>query len=314
MISVAASGGGRPSVDVSARLEPYVSDEPCVTRFDLLRRSIARSTIRLAGQEPIIRLGKDREAIHDARVATRRLRSDLRTFRPLLDVAWCESLREELRWLGEILGQVRDAEVLRDRLSARIAATTDSGLAAGKVLIDELEITRLDARRRLLADLASPRYAELVERLIVGVELPITRDGEADRPAEAAGSLMIRPWRRLAKGVRRLDVVPEDAALHAVRIRVKRVRYAAEALAPAFGKRADRFAAAAKGLQETLGDHQDAVMTGKWLAEQGTGADDPSVAFAAGRLVEHEATDRDRSRTAWPKAWARLEGRKRFWT
>ena len=312
MIPVPGGEETRPLVDVQARLEPFVSEERSVTQLDLLRRSIARSTIRLAGQEPIIRLGED--GIHDARVATRRLRSDLRTFRPLLDVAWCESLREELRWFGEILGRVRDAEVLRDRLSARIAAIPDSGIAAGKVLIDELEITRLDARRRLLADLASPRYSELVEQLAVGAGLPITRDGEADRPAEAAGSLMIRPWRRLAKAVLGLDPVPEDAALHAVRIKVKRVRYAAEALAPAFGKRADRFATAAKRLQETLGDHQDAVMTGEWLTEQGIGADDPSVAFAAGRLTEREATDRDRSRTAWPKAWARLEGRKRFWT
>jgi CHAD domain-containing protein len=301
-------------MDVGTRLERFVSEDPCVTQLDLLRRSIARSTIRLARQGPIIRLGEDPEGIHDARVATRRLRSDLRTFRPLLDVAWSESLREELRWLGEILGQVRDAEVLRDRLSARIAAIPDPEIAAGKVLVDELEITRLEARRRLLADLGSPRTVELIEQLVVGAGLPITRDGEADRPAEAAASLMIRPWRRLAKAVRRLDPIPEDAALHAVRIRVKRVRYAAEALAPAFGKRADRFAAAAKALQETLGDHQDAVMTGEWLTEQGTRADDPTVAFAAGRLAEHEASDRDRSRTAWPKAWARLERRKRFWT
>jgi CHAD domain-containing protein len=125
---------------------------------------------------------------------------------------------------------------------------------------------------------------------------------------------MARPWRRLSKAVRRLDPVPGDAALHAVRIRTKRVRYAAEALSPAFGKRADRFAGAAKALQEVLGDHQDAVMAAEWLTQHGNGADDPSVAFAAGRLAEHEARDRDRARTAWPKAWARLEGRKRFWT
>jgi CHAD domain-containing protein len=299
---------------VRARLERFDAGSPADTQLDLLRRAIARPTIQLVEQEPIIRLGEDPEGIHDARVAARRLRSDLRTFRPILDAAWCAALREELHWLGGILGQVRDAEVLRDRLGARVAAIPDSVIAAGKVLLDDLEITRFEARRRLLADLESPRYAELVEQLVAGASLPMTRDGESDRPAAAAGALMTRPWRRLSKAVRRLDRIPEDAALHAVRIRAKRVRYAAEAVAPAFGERADRFAKAAKALQEVLGDHQDAVMAAEWLTEHGSGADDPSVAFAAGRLAEHESSDRDRARAAWPKAWARLEGRKRFWT
>jgi CHAD domain-containing protein len=313
-MTMGATEGPRSPVEVRARLEPFASEDPPVTQLELLRRAIASSTIRLVEQEPIIDLGQDPEGVHDARVAARRLRSDLRTFRPHLDVAWCTSLREELRWLGGVLGQVRDAEVLRNRLGGRIEATPDSGIAAGKVLLDELEMTRLEARRRLLADLGSPRYAELVEQLIVGAVQPIMRDGEADRPAQGAGSLMVRPWRRLAKAIRRLDPAPEDAELHAVRIRVKRVRYAAEALAPAFGKRADRFARAAKTLQEVLGDHQDAVISAAWLTEHGGGADDAAVAFAAGRLAEHEARDRRRSRKAWPRAWERLEGKTRFWS
>ena len=78
--------------------------------------------IRLLRHDPGVRLGIDIEDVHQARVATRRLRSDLRTFQPLLDEAWADALRDELRWLGAELGRVRDAEVLRDRL--RAAATT----------------------------------------------------------------------------------------------------------------------------------------------------------------------------------------------
>jgi CHAD domain-containing protein len=312
MTSIGAGGQRRSPIE--PRLVPSVPEGASETQLELVRRAIARSTIKLAEQEPIIRLGQDPEGIHDARVAARTLRSDLRTFRPILEIAWSEPLRGELRWFGRVLGRVRDAEVLRDRLRARIEGISDPGIAAGNVLLDELEIVRLAARRRLLANLSSPRYAELMERMLAAASLPVMRAGEAKRPAEEAGTLMARPWRRVVKAVRGLDEVPEDAALHAVRIRVKRVRYGAEALAPAFRKKADRFAKAAKTLQEVLGDHQDAVMAGAWLSERGAGAGDPSVAFAAGRLAEHEATARDRTRTAWPKAWARLEGRKRFWT
>jgi CHAD domain-containing protein len=313
MIGPGTDGGRRLPDDVQAQLGPILSGR-CVTQLDLLRRTMARSTIQLVEQEPVIRFERDPDAIHDARVAVRRLRSDLRTFRPLLDPDWCEALRGELGWVGEILGLVRDPEVIAGRLGSRIAALADATIAAGKVLLDELEDARLDARRRLLAELGSARYAELVERLVLGANQPSMREREAGRPARAAAPLMIRPWRRLARAIDRLGPDPDDVALHAARIKVKRIRYAAEALGPAFAEPADRFVEVAKASQEVLGDHQDAVITGAWLAEHGTVVDDPVVAFAAGRLAEHEARDRDRCRKVWPKAWARLEREKRFWT
>ena len=62
-----------------------------------------------------------------------------------------------------------------------------------------------------------------------------------------------------------------------------------------------------------LGDHQDAVVAASWLTERGVDAEDRSVAFAAGRLTEHELMERDRARHRWPKAWKRLERSERFW-
>ncbi len=62
------------------------------------------------------RLGRDPEELHKMRVATRRLRAFLRTGRPLLDADWAEALRLELRWLGGVLGPVRDLDVLIDHL------------------------------------------------------------------------------------------------------------------------------------------------------------------------------------------------------
>lgn len=307
--------GTLPSLEeVRFRLDPLTHPDTGPTALDLVRGAIARSTIRLVAQDPIVRLGEEPEGIHDARVAARRLRSDLRTFRPLLDPAWAEALRAELEWIGGLLGQVRDAEVLRARLQPRIEAKADTGMASGKVLLDDLEADRLEARGRLLDGLRSARYGALVERLVGGARRPRTRGRKVGRPAVAMGPLVAGPWRALARGVRRLGPDPDDAALHAVRIKAKRVRYAADAFLPAFGRPARRFGSAARKLQDVLGDHQDAVVAASWLAVRGTTADDPSVAFAAGRLAELELADRDRSREAWPAAWARLERRKRFWT
>ena len=135
-----------------------------------------------------------------------------------------------------------------------------------------------------------------------------------DRPAASTGSLMKRPWAKLSGSATALGPGSSDAALHATRIETKRVRYGAEALVPVFGKRAARFASAAETLQETLGEHQDAVVAMAWLTERAMEADDRAVAFTAGRLAELETVSRDRAREAWPKAWKRLERRKRFWT
>ena len=92
------------------------------TALDVIRSAIAVSTVRLTSSDPVVRAGEDPEGVHKARVAARRLRSDLRTFRPYLDRDWADALRDEIGWLGRLLGPVRDAEVLAARLRRRVAA------------------------------------------------------------------------------------------------------------------------------------------------------------------------------------------------
>lgn len=312
MTSTELEKGPRSIEEVRSELDP-VADLEGTTAIDLLRRTMARSTVRLVEQVPIIELGEDPEGIHDTRVVARRLRSDLRTFGPLLDPAWSKPLRAELGWVGALLGRVRDPEVLIARLGVQIEAIADPGIAAGKILLDDLELQREGARRRLLEALRSPRFDALVHRLVEGASDPRSVEGGSEDAAETAGTLMSRPWRRLKRAAGRLGPEPEDADLHRLRIKVKRVRYAAEAFTPTFGTPADRFATAARKLQDLLGEHHDAVVSLGWLTANGIGADDTSVAFAAGRIAEHESMARDRHRDAWPKGWARLEQRKRFW-
>jgi CHAD domain-containing protein len=104
---------------------------------------------------------------------------------------------------------------------------------------------------------------------------------------------------------------PTDENLHAARIRAKRVRYAAEAVSPVFGKRAKAFAEAAVELQDVLGEHQDAVVAGGWLREA---ADSGGDAFVAGQLAAAEAQAAASSREAMPAAWKELSRKRlRFW-
>jgi CHAD domain-containing protein len=298
---------------VQLELDPLTQLGDGSTALDVVRSALAGSTIRLVSHDPIARTGEDPEGVHQARVGVRRLRSDLRTFRPVIDRSWADELRVELRWLGRLLAPVRDAEVLGARLRERIERTTTFELAPAKVLLDGLEADRLAARRRLLVGMGSRRYEELVVRLVRAALEPVASGDLVEQPAENLGSLMNRPWRKLSKSAVALGPGSSDAALHAARIQAKRLRYGAEALAPVFGKRATRFAVAAEALQDVLGEHQDAVVAMAWLADRGIEADDQAVAFTAGRLAQLEALSRDGARERWPKAWKRLDRSPRFW-
>ena len=88
----------------------------------LIRHAIATSVARLLRHQAGAHAGDDPEDVHQARVACRRLRSDLRSFRSMLDPEWVRQTRDELSWAGRLLGEVRDVEVLLDRLHGRLAS------------------------------------------------------------------------------------------------------------------------------------------------------------------------------------------------
>ncbi len=115
---------------------------PKATVAELVQAAIAGGVLRLVEHDPIVRIGEDPEGVHQARVATRRLRSDLRTFRPVVDTDWSEPLRDELRWLGELLGRVRDADVLLQLLTNKAEALPDDERCHAQTLIERLRVLR----------------------------------------------------------------------------------------------------------------------------------------------------------------------------
>jgi CHAD domain-containing protein len=300
-----AVAGRSPSGTVHDPVAITVPDVgPAATAGEVVRHALARSVVQLLRHDPGARRGDDPEDVHQLRVATRRLRSDLRTFAPLLDEGWVDGRRAELAWLGALVGAVRDADVLTDRLQAQLRTLPDSDAATGAALISRLGVERDAARAAMLAGLCSPRYEALVEQLVCAAREP-QRSEEGARMARAPArdllpGLVHRRWRRLAEAASALGEEPSDLALHRVRILAKRTRYAAEAAAPVVGRRMGRFAAAVEDVQDLLGRHQDAVVAEAWLRAAATAED----ALVAGELVLVQQLERDRLRRAWPATWA----------
>jgi CHAD domain-containing protein len=278
-----------PEVPEPPALDP-VSPAKAAIRAHLLRYVRA-----LRSEDLLVRLDAE-DAVHQLRVATRRLRSGLRAYGPLLDSEWAGPLREELRWLARGFAAARDAEVQLARL---VGHAQELGRLGGA---DEDEVADVQAflRRRLGAEqeagraeglslLASERYLHLHDTLVAAANEPAVLT-EAERPcAEALPPLAKRAWHRLDKAVRKLDLDDPDELWHAARIAAKRARYAADACAPALGKPAEKLAGQLSRVTDVLGEHQDAVVATHTLARLATAGRVPArTAYWLGVLHAHE--------------------------
>src|SRR6266567_3718137 len=308
----AGAGAPDPTPKHIRALGPRAMEPPEVSPLPVTPESPAREVIRavlaeavaaILRNDPLVRTGKDPEAVHQARVATRKLRSHLRTFGPLLEPEWTEPLRSELGWLAMALGAVRDREVLLERLRERARSLPASDSRSASSLLHLLEIEIESLRKKLYAELDSQRYVDLLESLVAAAHAPMTTL-DADQPAsQVLPPLATGPWRRLRSAVRQLPEQPTDPELHRIRILAKRARYAAEAVAPVVGA-ATAFARAAAKLQTVLGEHQDSVTAQAWLrAAKVTGR----RAFVAGELIALEGIAAEKARSDWPKVWKSLD-------
>ncbi|MDH5371417.1 MAG: CHAD domain-containing protein [Acidimicrobiia bacterium] len=272
------------------------------TAGEVVHASIARSVRRLLDHAPAVVLDENPEGVHQARVATRKLRSDLRTFRRLLDREWADRLRDGLRGLTELLGRVRDMDVLLSRLSGLLENVQESEREAAEAICATLQAERNDALEQVIEEFREPSYVELLDRLVEACEAPkLTK--AAQRPSGAPLLKLVRkPWQKLRAAVHGLPDQPTPEELHRIRILTKRARYAAEAVAPVGGPAAELFGARLSELQDVLGEHQDAVFAGAWLRRS-----DSSVAPAAAELIGLEKGRADRAAEAWRPVWLSID-------
>lgn len=303
----ATDGDGRPKLLRALGLEPVVPPAPAAPDAppaDRLRAMIAAQLHQIIAHDPGTRLGEDPEALHQMRVACRRLRAFLREAGAMLVPEWVGPLREELRWLGDETGAVRDLDVLRQRLSDEIASLDAADARGGAGLIRALEAERAGLRTTLLAALRSERYL----RLLAALDAAAREPGIAD-PAVSLEEVARDAWKGLRKAVQGLGQEPSDEALHGVRIKAKRARYAAELVAADGAKRVRRFIKRAKNLQDLLGEYQDSVVASRRLRDLAARSRGAASAFVAGRLLERAAAGRAEILGQIPKRWRKLEKR-----
>jgi CHAD domain-containing protein len=260
----------------------------------------------LAAHDPRVRLDQH-DAVHQMRVATRRLRSVLAAYRPLFDRTVTEPLRDELRWLGAVLGEARDAEVLHARLRAAVDAEPDDlllGPVVARIDTDLLGRYR-EAHARILEALDGDRYLAL----LVALDGVVATGGRKTIPRGVR-----RTWRRVRAAASAVEAAPperRDEALHDVRKAAKRARYAAEAARPALGRPAKRYASRMKDVQGLLGDQHDTVVAREVLRAMGAQAFLAGEnGFSYGRLHAGEERRGAELRELYPRAWARASARR----
>ena len=258
------------------------------------------------------------DAVHRMRVTIRRLRSALATFGPLLDSASSEVLRAELKWLADVLGGARDAEVMRERLVALAGGQSldpsPEGSTVGAAPGDlgkVLDARYVAAHAEVVRVLSSARYYRLLDALDLLVSSPPWTSTAAEPARKVLRGLLRRDWKRLARRVEATrgaaTQVERDQALHEVRKAAKRLRYACEAVSARFGAAALALGKAAKELQEVLGEHQDSVVSRRLLqslAERGVLNGDAGLVLGRLHLLEQQHAERSLSHfdVAWRAA------------
>jgi CHAD domain-containing protein len=293
--------------EIGRLVEGVVADKPLVPGPPLprepgalrLREMLEEQRRSLVAHDPGTRLGEDPENLHQHRVASRRTRAFLRATRAYLDPDWVRTLTAPLAELADATGPVRDLDVLLEHVRDEIGTLPADERDGGRALVALLERDRHASRSDLLAVLEGDTYRALLARLRLPPRLaPGVETVRLDRVAR-------KEFRRLAKAVGRLGKHPDDAAVHGLRIRLKRARYAAELAVPG-GEVGRRFAEDAKALQTLLGEHQDAVVAEQRLRSTVIGGAETAAAFVAGRLAERQTYRRRRVAERLPDAWKRL--------
>ncbi|MGW6389794.1 CYTH and CHAD domain-containing protein [Streptomyces sp. NPDC055103] len=252
------------------------------------------------------------DAVHQLRVACRRLRSACKTYRKVLDRDVTKPVGAELKWLAGELGVARDQEVLTERLRGRIDALPPNlrlGPVRGRLRTWSAARAR-GGRRRALAALDSARYLALLDTLDELLADPPLRKAAARDAHKVLARAVLKDHDRLTSRVdRALALDPghdRDLALHAARKAAKRARYAADAARPALGKPARKFAKRVKSVQSLLGEHQDSVVARDALHEIATQAHAAGEsAFTWGLLHGREEVAATAAERDLPGVWAK---------
>jgi CHAD domain-containing protein len=266
----------------------------------------------------------DADAIHNLRVAVRRLRAALGILRRASPSAELETANAQWRDFQQALGAAREWDVLIDQTIASMPKRPRL-VRRMRPLVEAAEAQRAEAHGRARSALKNRKYAALAPRLKTELGHPsrtVAEDGATGAKHEsvsrsepfaafAAGVLRRRHRKacKLAKDLSKLD----GQGLHALRIRVKKLRYAAEFFEGVWPRRRTRrYLKRLAGLQQVLGDVHDAFVAADLVGklEGGKTEGGPKAAEA---LRDWTAACIAHDRRQLARRWKKFEHRKRFW-
>ncbi|KAF0845654.1 CHAD domain-containing protein [Nocardia caishijiensis] len=235
---------------------------------------------RLLAAEPEVRADAE-DSVHQMRVATRRLRSVLRSYRKLFDSEAAAETVTELKWLAELLGVARDAEVRGERFEKLLDGFGEVPAEVTHRLVGSARDAYAQAHAQILTALDGKRYAALREVLTAWRTDPPLNDSLAgDDADEVFGRVLRRDRKRLRELVfAEPTATPADRVelLHDIRKGAKRLRYSCEAAGDVLGTDATDLGTHAKRLQSVLGDHRDAVESREAIMAAAADATDATV-------------------------------------
>lgn len=283
---------------------PRLSKNP--TALELLVVDIAEHRDALITYDPQVRVDAY-DAVHQMRVASRKLRSLFSAFPRVLDPARTARVSAELKLLAGILGAARDAEV-QIEIYQTLLADHDASDELVDALVGAEERRHERALRAAISAMSSDRYFALLDS-VDGLVADPPAGPDADLPAaEAVQQAVRRSVKKVEKAQDLLAKLPEWSPewieqLHDIRKRAKRVRYTAEAAEALHNKKIDRAARAAKRIQSALGDFNDFSINREKIAEvvaadQITGRD----MFILGRIDAQQAAQSDAAVAEYWKA------------
>lgn len=267
----------------------------------------------LRANEPGTRLGEDIEALHDMRVATRRIRAAMAAFRPVLTPRM-QRFRDQLGWVASALGEVRDLDVQLERMHEWRANFPSERAAALESVEEVLNTRRKAARKRMLTVLDSRRYERLCLSFAGALKAGPPKSFSPGRvPVLAIAPDMVeRRYKRVRK---QGDLIVKSSlpdAYHLLRIDAKKLRYALEFVGNGiYGKPAVEFSSRVTAVQDVLGLHQDAYVAIKMLQEIADSSGrrlGPGTLMAMGSISERYRLDAIELRGKFPAAYKPLGG------
>ncbi|MBC7871248.1 MAG: CHAD domain-containing protein [Chitinophagaceae bacterium] len=235
------------------------------------RKILLADYVKMIESEAGSRTGEDIEAVHDMRVATRRMRSAFNLLEDYYKARPIRPFMEMLKSLAGYLGAVRDLDVMIEGLARYQATLDEENQAVLQPVIDLMGKKRSKSRKKLVGLLDSSDYKTFLtyfaEFLMQPGKAVRAINTEETVPYQVRHLLPSLVHERLAS-VRAYDNVIEDAderTLHSLRIEFKRLRYVVSYFADVLGTSGADYIEALKAIQDHLGELNDMVIAQAYL-------------------------------------------------